>query len=58
MKAIHLYEVKLLDGTQYRGEITYRNDEKIVLKPFMSAEKLVIFNNSIASIREIGWKKI
>ncbi|KYK38129.1 MAG: hypothetical protein AYK18_08110 [Theionarchaea archaeon DG-70] len=59
MSTIHLYEIKLLDGTRYRGEITYRDDKMVVLrvkrKPL--GQKLQLFYNGIISIRELGWHK-
>jgi hypothetical protein len=59
MKVLHLYQVKMLDGSQYRGEIAYRDDEKIVLKLRHRSpeQKLRLFKNSIASVRELGWHK-
>jgi len=49
----------MLDGSQYRGEIAYRDDEKIVLKLRHRSpeQKLRLFKNSIASVREVGWHK-
>ena len=58
MKILHLHEVKLLTGTRYQGEIVYKDDEKIVLRQRLPEQKLRIFNNSISTIREIGWKKV
>ena len=58
MKILHLYAVELLDGTRYQGEIAYKDDEKIVLRQRLPEQKLRIFNASISSIRDIGWKKI
>lgn len=59
MKSIHLYEVKLLDGTRYLGEITYRDERMVVLrikqKPL--EQKLHLFYNGILSIRELGWQR-
>lgn len=49
----------MLDGSQYRGEIAYRDDEKIVLKLRQRSpeQKLRLFKNSIASVRDAGWHK-
>jgi hypothetical protein len=59
MKVLHLYEVKLLDGTRYRGEIAYKDNQKVVLKTRQRfpQQKVRIFNSGIQSIRDVGWKK-
>ena len=59
MKSMHLYEVKLLDGTRYQGEITYRDEKMLVLKQSHTStvQKLRLFYNGILSIRELGWQK-
>ena len=59
MKVLHLYEVKMLDGTRYRGEIAYRDKQKVVLKTRnrFPQQKVRIYNNGIQSIRDVGFKK-
>jgi hypothetical protein len=59
MKSFHLYEVKLIDGSQYQGEITYRDDKMLVLRLRHQAPlaKLRLFYNGILSIRELGWHR-
>ena len=59
MKVLHLYQIKMLDGSQYRGEIAYRDDEKIVLKLRHRSpeQKLRLFKTSIASVRDVGYQK-
>ncbi len=57
MKILHLYEVKLLDGTSYRGEIAYKDEQKIVLRQRLPEQKLRIYNSGIQSIHELGWQK-
>jgi len=57
MKVLHLYEVKLNDGSTYRGEIAYKDDQKIVLRQRMPEQKLRIFNSGVQSIHELGWQK-
>ncbi len=59
MKVLHLYEVKMLDGAQYRGEIAYKDNQKIVLKlrQQASVQKLRLFINGILSVKELGWHK-
>jgi hypothetical protein len=59
MKVLHLYQIKMLDGSQYRGEIAYRDDEKIVLKLRHRSpeQKLRLLKDSIASVRDVGYQK-
>jgi hypothetical protein len=59
MKVLHLYEVKMLDGTRYRGEIAYKDEQKVVLKMrnHVPQQKVRIYNNGIQSIRDVGWQK-
>ena len=59
MKSLHLYEVKLIDGSQYQGEIAYRDDKMLVLclRRQTHREKLRLFYNGILSIRELGWRR-
>ncbi|MBN2619828.1 hypothetical protein JXB22_01965 [candidate division WOR-3 bacterium] len=59
MRSLHLYEVKLLDGSQYKGEITYRDEKMLVLRLQQQQfqEKLRLFYNGIISIRELGWQR-
>ncbi len=63
MAPVHLYEIKMIDGTRYRGEIAYRDDKMIVLKlaNYDRAEfgsRIKLFYNGIMSIQELGWRKI
>ncbi|NOR16426.1 hypothetical protein GQ543_01780 [candidate division WOR-3 bacterium] len=57
MKKVHLYEVKLIDGTFHRGEIVYKDDKTIRLK---SPDKKVILlsKNGIMLIKDLGWRNI
>ncbi len=59
MKVLHLYEVRMRDGARYRGEIAYKDDQKIVLRMRQRSpeQKLRIFNSGISSIRDVGWQK-
>ena len=58
MKILHLYEIKMMDGSSYRGEIAYKDDKMIILKVRKPMSNRVrLFLNGILSIREIGWKK-
>jgi hypothetical protein len=55
MKTLHVYEVQLLDGSCYRGEIVYKDDKKLVLRQQSPEQKLHLFYNGIISIKELGW---
>lgn len=59
MRVLHLYQIRMLDGTQYRGEIAYKDDEKVVLRlrHRTPEQKLRLFRNTIQSIQELGWQK-
>lgn len=57
MKRFRLYEVKLIDGSRYQGEIAYKDEKMLVLRPKSSEHKLRLFYNGIISIRELGWQK-
>lgn len=59
MKVLHLYQVRMLDGTQYRGEIAYKDDEKVVLRLRQRTpeQKLRLFRSGIRSIQELGYQK-
>ncbi|MEO0094474.1 MAG: hypothetical protein ABIL46_08815 [candidate division WOR-3 bacterium] len=62
MGPVHLYEVKMIDGSRYRGEIAYKDDRMIVLKlnNFDKSgiiSKIRLFYNGIMSIQELGWRR-
>jgi hypothetical protein len=59
VKPLHLYEVTMLNGTKYRGEIAYRDDKMLVLKvkEQLPEQKLRLFYSGIISIREMGWQR-
>lgn len=64
MAPVHLYEIKMIDGSKYRGEIAYKDDRMIVLRTSnglgRSAElftKVRLFYNGIISIQELGWQR-
>jgi hypothetical protein len=59
-KVSQLYEVKLIDGSRYRGEITYRDDKMVVLKTRekSSEHKLRLFYHGIISIKDLGWQRV
>ena len=59
MRVLHVYEVKTTDGAKYRGEIAYKDEEKLVLRlRHRSPErKLRVFRSGIISVKELGWQK-
>ncbi len=59
MKVLHLYEIRMLDGARYRGEIAHNDDQKVVLRLRQKSpkQKLRILKSGISSIREVGWHK-
>jgi len=59
MKAWHLYEVRMIDGTRYRGEIAYKDDKVVVLRMSRKypEKKLRLYYNGIISIQELGWQR-
>lgn len=59
MKTAKIYEVKMLDGTRYQGEIAYRDAKMVVLNLLSNpkSHKLRLYNHGIVSIRELGWEK-
>jgi hypothetical protein len=54
-----LYEVKMLDGSRYRGEIAYKDNKMLVLRLHRkrAQQKLRLFYNGIISIQELGWQR-
>ena len=59
MKSLHLYEVKMLDGSKFRGEIVHKDDKMLVLKirNNVSEHKMRLFFNGIVSVQELGWQR-
>jgi len=57
VKKVHLYEIKLVDNTVYRGEIAYRNEKMVILR-LADKQTIRLFTNGIVSMRDLGWKKL
>ena len=59
MKILHLYEIKMVDGTRYQGEIACRDNKMVVLRlrHHPVEHKLRLYYNGILSIRELGWQR-
>jgi hypothetical protein len=62
MAPLHLYEIRMIDGSRYRGEIAYKDDKMLVLRLPNSCgsgfgAKIRLFYNGIMSIQELGWHK-
>lgn len=60
MKIAQQYEIKLIDGSQYQGEIAYKDDKMVVLRIHQDDEdrKLRLYFNGIISIRDLGWQRV
>ena len=54
MKSNNMYEIRLLDGTYYTGEISHMDDEMIILKTGTNRLRrtLQVFHDMIISIQE------
>jgi hypothetical protein len=59
VKVLHVYEVKTVDGASYRGEISYKDHDKLVLRLRHKSpeQKLRFFRSGIISVKELGWQK-
>jgi len=53
-KSDNMYEIRLLDGTNYKGKITHMDDEMIVLKLGTSRLRtsLRVFHDMIISVQK------
>lgn len=60
MKLAQQYEIKLIDGSRYEGEIAYKDDKMVVLRIHHDDEnrKLRLYFNGIISIRDLGWQRV
>jgi len=56
VRKVHLYEVKLKDGTIYRGEIIQSNNRVVWLR-LLKGEKIRLSKNNIILIKNLGWQK-
>lgn len=59
MKASQQYEIKLIDGSEYRGEITYKDDKMVILRLAQNDQnrKLRLYYHGIISIKDLGWQR-
>jgi len=57
MKKVHVYEIKLIDGTIYRGEIVYKDDKTIRIK-LKNVEIIILSKAGIMLIKDLGWRNI
>lgn len=59
MKASQQYEIKLIDGSEYRGEITYKDDKMVILRLAQKDQnrKLRLYYHGIISIKDLGWQR-
>ena len=57
MKIAHIYEVKLIDGQIYRGEIVYKDDKVIRLR-LANGKTICLSLHGIMLIKDLGWQKL
>lgn len=57
MKKVHLYEVKLINGTLHRGEIIFKDDRVIWLR-LLNSQRIRVSFDKIMSIKDLGWQEI
>lgn len=59
MKTTQQFEIKLIDGSEYRGEIAYKDDKVVVLRLQQDDQerKLRLFYHGIISIKDLGWQR-
>jgi hypothetical protein len=57
MKKVHMFEVKLIDGTVHRGEIVYKDNDTIILK-LTNKQTIRLSKDGIMLIKDLGWKKV
>ncbi|MGB3478682.1 MAG: hypothetical protein WBB67_05935 [bacterium] len=54
---VHLYEVKLTNGTVYRGEIVQHDNTTVWLR-FINKETIRLSINGIMVIKDSGWEEV
>lgn len=54
MKSDNMYEIRLLDGTYYKGEISHMDDEMIIMKLGTNRfrKTLRVFHDMVISIQK------
>ena len=57
MRKIHMYEVRLIDGTVHRGEIVYRDNKTIRIK-LKNREVVLVSRDGILLMKDLGWKTV
>ncbi|MBA7510098.1 hypothetical protein ES705_02073 [subsurface metagenome] len=57
MKIVHIYEVKLIDGQIYRGEIVYK-DDKVIRVKLANGKTICLPLHGIMLIKDLGWQKL
>lgn len=57
MKKIHLYEVKLINGQIYRGEIIQRNDTTVWMR-LTNKQTIRLSIKGIMLIKDLGWQNL
>ena len=57
MHKVHIYEVRLIDGTVHRGEIVYRDSKTIRIK-LKNREVVLVSRDGILLMKDLGWKTL
>jgi hypothetical protein len=57
MRKVHVYEVRLIDGTVHRGEIVHRDDKTIRIK-LKNREIVLVSRDGILLMKDLGWKTV
>ena len=56
MKRIHLYEIKLINGQIYRGEIIQRNDKTVWMR-LTNKQAIHLSIKGVMLIKDLGWRE-
>ena len=57
MHKVHIYEIRLIDGTVHRGEIVYRDNKTIRIK-LKNREVVLVSRDGILLMKDLGWKTV
>jgi hypothetical protein len=57
MRKVHIYEVRLIDGTVHKGEIIYRDDNTIRIR-LRNKEVVLVSRDGIMLMKDLGWRTI
>ncbi|MGD8979755.1 MAG: hypothetical protein PVH23_06765 [candidate division WOR-3 bacterium] len=57
MRKVHIYEVRLIDGTVHKGEIVYRDDKTIRIK-LRNKDIVLVSRDGILLMKDLGWRTV